>query len=103
MPTRFRMPPESWAGYFSIVSGGRFTSRMHSAMRSRQYSRSPILVLVGDAQPHVLEDIHRVEQRSILEDVADLGAELRQLLPLERAHILAVHDDGAADPAGSGR
>jgi len=35
IPTRFRMPPESWAGYLSTVSGGRFTSRMHSAIRSR--------------------------------------------------------------------
>ena len=31
-----------------------------------------------------------------MEDVADVGAELRQLLPLELAHVLAIHDHRAA-------
>ncbi len=96
MPTRFRIPPESCAGYFSIVSGGRLTSRMHSAMRSRQYSRSPYLASSVIPEPHVLEHVHRVEQCAVLEHVADVGPELGQLLPLELAHVLAIHDHGAA-------
>ena len=40
IPTRFRMPPESWAGYLSPVSGDRFTSLRQRATRSWQYSSS---------------------------------------------------------------
>ena len=36
MPTRFRMPPESSAGYFSATSGARFTSFRHSGTRASQ-------------------------------------------------------------------
>src|SRR6059058_2418087 len=36
--------------------------------------------LVGNAEPDVLGHAHRVEQRAVLEHVADLGAQLRQLL-----------------------
>ena len=79
-----------------MVSAGRLTSRMHSAMRVRQYSMSEYLSSSVMPEPDVLEDVHRVEQRAVLEDVADAGAELGQLLPLELAHLLAVHDDGAA-------
>src|SRR5262249_46292325 len=53
------------------------------------------LVFVGDAKPHILEYVHRVEEGTILEDVADAGPEVGQLSSLEMADVLAVHDDGA--------
>src|SRR2546427_409989 len=54
----------------------------------------PVVIarLVGDAQPDVLGHAHRVEQRAVLEHVADLGAQLGQLLAPERRHVQPVHD-----------
>jgi nitrate/nitrite transport system ATP-binding protein len=46
---------------------------------------------VGNPQPHVLEDVVRVEECAVLEDVADPVAELRQLLPLEPVDVEPVH------------
>src|SRR5437667_651082 len=48
--------------------------------------------LVGDAEPDVLGHGHRVEQRAVLEYVADLGAQLGELLALELRHVQPVHD-----------
>src|SRR6266850_8493631 len=48
--------------------------------------------LVGDAQPDVLGHIHRVEQRAVLEHVADLGAQRGQLLAPQLRHVQPVHD-----------
>ena len=35
-----------------------------------------VALLVRDAEPDVLEHVHRVEQRAVLEHVADLAAQL---------------------------
>jgi hypothetical protein len=35
-----------------------------------------VLLVVGDAEADVLEHVHRVEQRPVLEHVADVGAQL---------------------------
>jgi hypothetical protein len=55
-----------------------------------------VLVLVGDAEPHVLEHIHRVEQGAVLKHVADLGAHLGEVLPPERRDVLPIHDHRSA-------
>src|SRR5881392_3255687 len=48
--------------------------------------------LVGNAEPDVLGHAHRVEQRAVLEHVADLAAQRGQLLTPELGHVQPVHD-----------
>src|SRR2546429_4839644 len=48
--------------------------------------------LVGDAEPDVLRHAHRVEQRAVLEHVADLAAQRGQLLASELWDVQPVHD-----------
>src|SRR5258706_12908638 len=49
------------------------------------------LLVVGDAEPNVVEHIIRIEQRAILEHVPDVAAQLRQLLAAERGDRQTVH------------
>src|SRR5205823_1780522 len=51
-----------------------------------------VLVLVGDAEPDVLGHRVRVEQRAVLEHVADAAAQQGQLVPLELGDVQPVHD-----------
>src|SRR6266851_3498005 len=53
--------------------------------------RVVIALLVGDAEPDVLGHAHRVEQRAVLEHVADLGAQGGQLLAPQLRHVQPVH------------
>ena len=52
-----------------------------------------VQVLVRDAEADVIEHVHGVEQRTVLEDVADTAAQRRQLLAPERRHELPVDPD----------
>ena len=80
MPTRFRIPPDSCGReLLASTSGARFTSLRHSGTRASAYAMSRYLALVGEPEPDVLEHVHRVEQRAVLEDVADRGAERGEL------------------------
>ena len=47
----------------------------------------------GESEPDVLEHVHRVEERAVLEDVADRGPERGQLLALELPDVLVVDND----------
>ena len=71
------MPPESCAGYFSIGVGRQIDQPDALGDALMAVLLVSVLVLVGDAQADVLEHGHRVEQRAVLEDVPDVGAELR--------------------------
>ena len=42
---------------------------------------------------HVLGNVHGVEQRGELKDVADIAAEFVELLDVEFTHVLAIHDN----------
>src|SRR6266571_1325779 len=52
-----------------------------------------IPLLIGNAEPDVLEDVHRIEQRAVLKDVADAAAQVRQLLATEERDLLPIHPD----------
>src|SRR5438093_560029 len=52
----------------------------------------PVLVLVGDAEADVLRHRVGVEQRAVLEHVADAAAQLLQLGALELGDVQPVHD-----------
>ena len=52
-----------------------------------------IALLIGNAEPDVLEDVHRIEQRAVLKDVADAAAQPRQLLATQQRDLLTVHPD----------
>src|SRR5690348_8545246 len=49
-----------------------------------------IELFVRDAEPDVLLHVHRVEERAVLKDVPDAGAEMGQVLPLERRDVQPI-------------
>ena len=52
-----------------------------------------ILLLIGDAKPDVFEDVHRIEQRAALKDVADAAAQLREHPATQERDLLPVYPD----------
>src|SRR2546422_555002 len=83
-----------------ILGREDLVGRAHRADLRLPQERHPVLAelrvviarLVGDAEPDVLGHAHRVEQRAVLEHVADLGAQLGQLLAAQLRHVQPVHD-----------
>ena len=49
--------------------------------------------VVRDAEPDVLEHVHRIEQRAVLKDVADAAAQLRELPATQERDLLPVYPD----------
>src|SRR5213594_1339476 len=76
--------------------GRHLRREVHEPQAFEYPVRAKLLVvvarLVGDAEPDVLGHGHGVEQRAVLEYVADLGAQLGELLALELRHVQPVHD-----------
>ncbi len=79
-PTRFFIPPESSEGSFArTTAGSRFTSsRASHTLRSTSGDRARRASPSGRPRHHVLEDVHRVEEGRVLEDVAHLAPDRGQ-------------------------
>ena len=83
------MPPESSFGILSAAA-----ARPTSPRRRSTISLDLVLALVGvlaKRERRVVEDVHRAEERAVLEQDAELLPHLEQLLVGHVRHRLAVH------------
>ena len=89
-PARLRIPPESSFGILYIAS-----ARPTSRSRRLTMSLDLLLALVGvlaEREGDVVEDVHRAEQRAVLEQQAELLAHLEQLVVGHVRDRLAVDE-----------
>ena len=109
--TRWRMPPESWCGYWSSrLSGSVMPTRVSSSMARARAAASSMLEMDGERLHDLQPDLqHRVERgHRLLEDHGDLAAADARASPRRRARAARGRRSGSspgmrAVPGGSSR